>query len=169
MWVPNAWKNWKSRHMGVSFRWWLVSIHIPGSLPHARMPHKNTKSERLTDTIQLKHKRITNPTITQADKKILALADCVKALQGETNKKAKQELLEIKHLVKTTQYDHRKNDSTRITTKSTASKWAINSKGEMAHYAINAKLTTAEWTIISKGEKSSITNAKNGSTTNTSN
>jgi hypothetical protein len=45
-------------------------------------PIKHTKSERLSDTVQFQHKRITNPTITHADKVMHALADCVKTLQG---------------------------------------------------------------------------------------
>jgi hypothetical protein len=46
---------------------------------------KHTKSKRLSDTVQFQHKRITNPTITHADKVMHALADCVKALQGMTS------------------------------------------------------------------------------------
>ena len=46
---------------------------------------KHTKSERLSDTVQFQHKRITNPTITHADKVMHALADYVKALQGMTS------------------------------------------------------------------------------------
>ena len=72
---------------------------------------KSTRSERLTDTIQLKHKRITNPTITQTDKIMIALADCVKALRGESNHKATQEMRELEQLVKTTQHGQSKNDS----------------------------------------------------------
>jgi hypothetical protein len=47
---------------------------------------KHTKSERLSDTVQFQHKRITNPSITHADKVMHALADCVKAIQGMTGK-----------------------------------------------------------------------------------
>ncbi len=36
---------------------------------------KHTKSKRLTDTVQFQHKRITNPTITHADKVMHALAN----------------------------------------------------------------------------------------------
>jgi hypothetical protein len=60
---------------------------------------KHTKSERLSDTVQFQHKRITNPTITHADKVMHALADCVKALQGMTgcarNSQAAQDLQRI--------------------------------------------------------------------------
>jgi len=47
---------------------------------------KHTKSERLSDTVQFQHKRITNPTIIHADKVMHELADCVKAIQGMTSK-----------------------------------------------------------------------------------
>ena len=46
---------------------------------------KHTKIERLSDTVQFHHERITNPTITHADKAMHTLADCVKALQGMTS------------------------------------------------------------------------------------
>jgi hypothetical protein len=60
---------------------------------------KHTKSERLSDTVQFQHKRITNPTITHADKVMHALANCVKVLQGMTssarNSQAAQDLHRI--------------------------------------------------------------------------
>jgi hypothetical protein len=60
---------------------------------------KCTKSERLSDTVQFQHKRITNPTITHANKVMHPLADCVKALQGMTssarNSQAAQDLQRI--------------------------------------------------------------------------
>jgi hypothetical protein len=60
---------------------------------------KHTKSKRLSDTVQFQHKRITNPTITHADKVMHALADCVKALQGmmssTRNSQAAQNLQQI--------------------------------------------------------------------------
>jgi hypothetical protein len=43
---------------------------------------KHTKSKQLSDTVQFQHKRITNPTITHANKVMHALANCVKALHG---------------------------------------------------------------------------------------
>jgi hypothetical protein len=60
---------------------------------------KHTKSKQLSDTVQFQHKRITNPTITHADKVMHALADCVKALQGmmgsARNSQAAQDLQQI--------------------------------------------------------------------------
>jgi hypothetical protein len=47
---------------------------------------KHTKSKRLTDTVQFQHKRITNPSITHANKVMHALAECIKAIQGMTGK-----------------------------------------------------------------------------------
>jgi len=46
---------------------------------------KHTKSKQLSDTVQFQHKRITNLTITHADKVMHALADCIKALQDMTS------------------------------------------------------------------------------------
>jgi hypothetical protein len=60
---------------------------------------KHTKSKQLSDTMQFQHKRITNPTITHADKLMQALADCIKALQGmmgiTRNSQAAQDLQQI--------------------------------------------------------------------------
>jgi len=47
---------------------------------------KQSKSKRLSDTVQFQHKRITNPSITHADKVMHALADCVEAIQGMMGK-----------------------------------------------------------------------------------
>jgi hypothetical protein len=60
---------------------------------------KYNKSKQLFNTVQLQHKRITNPSITHADKVMNALAECVKAIQGITsnarNSKAAQVLQHI--------------------------------------------------------------------------
>jgi hypothetical protein len=57
---------------------------------------RHTKSKQLSNTIQFQHKRITNPTITHADKVMHTFAECVKALQGMTgsarNSQAAQDL-----------------------------------------------------------------------------
>ncbi len=47
---------------------------------------KHTKSKRLSDMVQFQHKRITNPSITHANKMMHALGDCIKANQGKTGK-----------------------------------------------------------------------------------
>ncbi len=47
---------------------------------------KHTKSKQLSDTVRFQHKRITNPSITHANKVMQALAECVKAIQGMTGK-----------------------------------------------------------------------------------
>jgi hypothetical protein len=59
---------------GICLRHLNIILHI-----------KHTKSEQLSNTVQFQHKRITNPTITHADKVMHALADCVKALQSMTS------------------------------------------------------------------------------------
>jgi hypothetical protein len=43
---------------------------------------KHTKSEQLSNTVQLQHKHIINPSITHANKVMNALAECIKAIQG---------------------------------------------------------------------------------------
>ncbi len=53
---------------------------------------KTTQAERLTDTIQFKHKNITNPTISPQDKIMHALANCKNALTGMMNGTQMEEL-----------------------------------------------------------------------------
>ena len=60
---------------------------------------KSTQSERLTDTIQFKHKHITNPTLTHHDKLMHALAKCKETLEGLTKGQADQQLDELKSIV----------------------------------------------------------------------
>ena len=65
---------------------------------------KHTKSERLSDTVQFQHKRITNPTITHADKVMQALAECVKVIHGLKGKdKTSQATLDLQRIVDATQ------------------------------------------------------------------
>jgi hypothetical protein len=47
---------------------------------------KHTKIKGLSDTVQFQHKRITNPSITHANKVMHALDDCITAIQGMTGK-----------------------------------------------------------------------------------
>ncbi len=47
---------------------------------------KHTKSKQLSNTVQLHHKHITNPSITHANKVMHAQAECIKAIQGMTGK-----------------------------------------------------------------------------------
>jgi hypothetical protein len=47
---------------------------------------KHTKSKRLSNTVQLQHKCITNPSITHTNKVMHALAECIKAIQGMMGK-----------------------------------------------------------------------------------
>jgi hypothetical protein len=50
------------------------------------------KGERLTDTIQFKHKNITNPTLSHHDKLMHALAKCKETLDGLLMGKTDQQL-----------------------------------------------------------------------------
>ena len=46
---------------------------------------KETRSERLTDTVHFSHKNITNPTLLHADKIMQAISACANALKGTSN------------------------------------------------------------------------------------
>ena len=65
-------------------KWYLFTS--PGHYCTHNCHVKQTKSKRLSNTVQFQHKRITNPSVTYADKVIHALPDCVKAIQGMTGK-----------------------------------------------------------------------------------
>jgi hypothetical protein len=77
--------------------WYLFTLTLHYCTHNCHIKH--TKSKWLSNTVQLQHKRITNPSITHADKVMNALAECVKATQGITgnarNSQAAQELLHI--------------------------------------------------------------------------
>ena len=56
---------------------------------------KAAKSERVTNTLQLTHKHITNPTITHADKVMNAIAACAATLGGVAGGNTSQELQDL--------------------------------------------------------------------------
>jgi hypothetical protein len=64
---------------------------------------KATQAKRLTDTIQFKHKNITNPTISPQDKIMQALANCTTALNGMMNGNANQQIAELQTTVNNAQ------------------------------------------------------------------
>jgi hypothetical protein len=53
---------------------------------NCHIKHTKSKRKQLSNTVQFQHKRITNPSITHADKVMHALAECIKAIQGMTGK-----------------------------------------------------------------------------------
>ncbi len=63
---------------------------------------KATKSKRHSDTIQIKHKNITHPTITHTDKVMQALAECVKTITGVTGGTTAQEVKDLQCIVTAT-------------------------------------------------------------------
>jgi len=69
---------------------------------------KDTKSERLTDTVQLQHKHITNPTLTHADKLMKALADSIKVLKGK-GITTSQQMKDLETIIKDTQHQVKSN------------------------------------------------------------
>ncbi len=64
---------------------------------------KATKSKRHSDTVHFKHKNITNPTITHADKVMQVLAECIKTITGATGGTTVQEVKDLQRIIKTTQ------------------------------------------------------------------
>ena len=77
-------------------RWYLAT-----SPKHYRVHNcylKATQAKRLTNTIQLKHEKKTNPTISPHDKIMLALANCKTALKGMMNGNANQQMKELQSI-----------------------------------------------------------------------
>ena len=60
---------------------------------------KETRSERFSDTVDFKHKRITNPSITNADKVMEAIRQVVKTIKGLGGQAASPEAHELQRLV----------------------------------------------------------------------
>ena len=67
---------------------------------------KDTKSERLTDTVQFQHKHITNPTLTHGDKLMNALAESMKVLKEGLQL---QQMKDLKQIVQDTQQQVKSN------------------------------------------------------------
>ncbi len=70
---------------------------------------KATKSKCHLDTVHFKHKNITDPTITHADKVMQALAECVKAITGATGGTIAQDAKDLQRIVKATRAALHKN------------------------------------------------------------
>ena len=60
---------------------------------------KHTRCERLSNTVDFKHKRITNPSITNADKVMLAIREVVKTIKGMGGQEASTEARELQRLI----------------------------------------------------------------------
>ena len=70
---------------------------------------KNTRSERLTDTVHLQHKTITNPQVSHADKVMAAISDCSKAIKGMTATENDPNMRQLQQLVRLTTQAARNN------------------------------------------------------------
>jgi len=64
---------------------------------------KHTNSRRLSDTVQFKHKNITNPLLTHADKIMRGLSHCIQELKSAEATTTEQELRDIRQLINATQ------------------------------------------------------------------
>ena len=60
---------------------------------------KNTKKERLTNTVDFQHKRITNPTITHADKVMHAIQQVIREIKKLGGIENLQEARDLQQLV----------------------------------------------------------------------
>jgi hypothetical protein len=63
------------------------------------------------DTVHFKHKNITKPTITHADKVMQALVECVKTITGAMGGTTAQEAKDLQRIVKATRTALHKNDA----------------------------------------------------------
>eukprot|EP00984_Skeletonema_dohrnii_P011431 scaffold4568_cov78-Skeletonema_dohrnii-CCMP3373.AAC.1 len=74
---------------------------------------KETRSERLSDTVHFMHKNITNPTVAPADKLMLALSDVNDAIQAKASSTTPEQMDELQQLVERTRL-HIHNNRERI-------------------------------------------------------
>jgi hypothetical protein len=72
------------------------------------------KGERLTDTIQFKHKNITNPTLSHHDKLMHALAKCKETLDGLLTGKTDQQLSDLTTIVNNVHQQITTADSNKV-------------------------------------------------------
>ena len=56
---------------------------------------KHTNSERFSDTVEFQHKRITNPSVTPADKVMNAISSCIHTVRGMPAFKSNQDLQQL--------------------------------------------------------------------------
>jgi hypothetical protein len=63
---------------------------------------KDTRSDRLSDTVHFQHKSITNPTMSPGDKLMTAIADCIQTIKGVSNHPQQQQLHDLRRLMETT-------------------------------------------------------------------
>ena len=79
LWTYCTWQH----HLSTTYRTHLCHV-------------KETRSERLSDTVHFSHKNITRPTVTHTDKIMKAIAECAKTIkdmkseQGQGKKERKQ-------------------------------------------------------------------------------
>ena len=69
-WAPHAIDGW---YVGTSFQHYRAY----------KIRAKSTKAERISDTVFIKHRYLTNPTVTPKDAVVKAAKDLTRALQGE--------------------------------------------------------------------------------------
>jgi len=71
---------------------------------------KATNSERLSDTVQFRHKHITNPSLTPTDKLMAAIADCAQALKGLAPSKGTSDIRKLQTLLQQASVQHDSSD-----------------------------------------------------------
>jgi hypothetical protein len=60
---------------------------------------KQTKKERLSNTVRFKHKNFTNPTVSPQDKLMNELVNCKAALGGKLAQQPNEQLKQLKQMV----------------------------------------------------------------------
>ena len=88
--------------------WYLRTSdeHYRTHICHAR----ETRSDRLSDTVSFQHKSITNPTLSHADKLMNAISHCSKVFEGKSNIDNETALIELERLMTATQTAIDKNE-----------------------------------------------------------
>ena len=84
---------------------WYLSTSPENYRTH-RCHIKATKSERVLDTVNFRHKNSTRPTITHADKVMNAIADCAKAFKHITSPNGAEEMRQLVELTEQAIHHH---------------------------------------------------------------
>ena len=82
---------------------WMVLVLITRVLPSAQLSHERNAArtaERYSAVpAQTRHKHVTNPTITQANKLMMDIQQCTNLIQGNTTEDCNGAICELKHIV----------------------------------------------------------------------
>jgi len=103
MQCTSAREDRQARHMGIPLRRWMVSLHLTRALSYAHVPHQAHQERTIVRHGAIPTQAHHQPHHLHADKVMLALAECVKAIKGLTGQdKSSPEAKDLQRIVDAT-------------------------------------------------------------------